>query len=263
MLAFDTNNFPYVAYRLYDNSQIYVKRYNGSSWVNVGGTTVWPAATSNMGFTVYNNTPYVSFLDAKETIATTVKLNASGTTWETVISATFGQSKYVANFAFNNGVPYFAFSDLAAAYKLSLLKCNGTSWEKVGESGFSAISTNSCFFDFYKNTPYVAYNQTFESKLNVMKFVSETSTGIDFKSIEPNVKTYPNPTNGKFSITIENAISKSYDIQINNTVGELISKRTSVTEKNNEFDLSNYPKGVYLIQIKADKQIIGHKIVRQ
>jgi len=265
-LAFDSNNVPYVAYRLvdfnnYSYDKISVRKFDGSTWVNVGGSTVWPGMTKYLGFTVYNNIPYVSFSDAYQA-ATTVKLNTAGTAWETVISATFGQTAYYMDFEYNNGVPYFVYSDYGD-HKLSVVKYNGTAWEKVGASGFSAVDTRFCFLNFYNNVAYVTYENWGDGKLNVMKFVSGVTTGINSNIAEPTVKAYPNPTTGRFSITMDNTISKSCDIQINNMVGEVILKKTEVTDKNIEFDLTNYPKGVYLLQIKADKQTFSQKIVRQ
>ena len=266
-LAFDSNNVPYVAYRSCDlnngSNKISVRKFDGSTWVDVGGST--PSMTGYLGFTVYNNTPYVSFSDGNQT-ATTVKLNTAGTAWETVISATFGQTaNYTADymdFEYNNGVPYFVYSD-DAYLNLSVVKYNGTAWEKVGASGFSAGGATLCILNFYNNVPYVAYENTGDGKLNVMKFVSGVTTGINSNNAEPTVKAYPNPTTGRFSITMDNTISTSCDIQMYNMVGEVILKKTEVTDKNIEFDLTNYPKGVYLLQIKADKQIFSQKIVRQ
>lgn len=63
---------------------------------------------------------------------------------------------------------------------------------------------------------------------------------------------FPNPSNGKISILpIENYMVKVFDCQ-----GNLI-----LQTRNNEFDLSNEPAGLYLVEIIKDKQTIIKKIL--
>lgn len=71
---------------------------------------------------------------------------------------------------------------------------------------------------------------------------------------DENFKIFPNPTTDKFKIIGNNII----EVEIRNIFGELIDLNSSPL-----VDLSNQPKGIYLIKVKTDKAIITKKIIKQ
>ena len=76
------------------------------------------------------------------------------------------------------------------------------------------------------------------------------------------INIFPNPTNGKITVTSEYGIKT---ISIYNTIG---NKLYSVNNKLNKItqtklDLSNFEKGVYFIKININNQIINQRIILQ
>ena len=69
------------------------------------------------------------------------------------------------------------------------------------------------------------------------------------------VSIYPNPT--KATITIKGGIQ---DVKIRNTKGQLI-RGFAVNDKQISIDLSNQPKGIYLIHVTTDKGATVKKVV--
>lgn len=85
---------------------------------------------------------------------------------------------------------------------------------------------------------------------------SGTDVFIDNFNQTDEVKIYPNPTTGIVSIHVTKEIS---DIRINNILGERIDVKT----KNKTFDISSFPKGVYLLNIEfTNGKIITKKIIK-
>jgi hypothetical protein len=69
------------------------------------------------------------------------------------------------------------------------------------------------------------------------------------------IKLYPNPSDGAFSIFIENTLPK-VNVEIFNMLGERIYMQL-LNKGKSDFNLSGQPKGIYIYQIKTDKEIIN------
>ncbi len=87
-------------------------------------------------------------------------------------------------------------------------------------------------------------------------------TGInEIEPAEKNICIYPNPSNGKFTLT-SNSIIQS--IVIFNISGKLIySDSAFIQQKQREIDLSGYNKGVYILKIQTRKGIDVTKLLIQ
>lgn len=75
------------------------------------------------------------------------------------------------------------------------------------------------------------------------------------------ISIYPNPNNGKFTISLKNSILKM-QVDIYNTLGQKIyesSTRSPLSE--NEIDFSLYPKGIYFIKINDGDNNYTDKII--
>ena len=84
---------------------------------------------------------------------------------------------------------------------------------------------------------------------------AEESSLEDDKNIEFSV--YPNPSNGEININSLN--NDNYNILITNYLGNIILSK-SLTG-NFSFDLSNYSKGIYMIEVSNDNISETHKVV--
>ena len=92
---------------------------------------------------------------------------------------------------------------------------------------------------------------------NIHVIINYVPDGVDENEMAK-ISVYPNPTNGVFNISIENA--NGFDFLIYNAIGQNV---TSGTNNSNEthIDLSNLEKGVYFVTVFAENQKIVEKIV--
>jgi hypothetical protein len=92
--------------------------------------------------------------------------------------------------------------------------------------------------------------------IDTAEFNLSLNINIDENMKENNLITiYPNPTTGKIKINSEN-IKNMFVV---NQIGTTILK----TEKTNEVDLDNFPKGIYFIKVITDKFVYNEKIILQ
>ena len=76
------------------------------------------------------------------------------------------------------------------------------------------------------------------------------------------IEIYPNPTNGEFQIEMPE--ESSYNrVEVMNIVGKQLFVKNTNSEKRLSFDLSNHPKGLYLVKISSDNEIIVKKVMHQ
>jgi len=71
-----------------------------------------------------------------------------------------------------------------------------------------------------------------------------------------NLTIYPNPSNGEFTISADQAI----ELQITNELGQLV-KTISLSNGHNDVKVNNLSNGVYLITGKNDTGSVKQKIV--
>jgi len=75
---------------------------------------------------------------------------------------------------------------------------------------------------------------------------------------------YPNPTNGKFSLSFELQEKSDVDISVYNTRGQLAWNKTrfdasgKVEEKVN---LSDFPAGLYYVNVKVGDELIKQQLL--
>ena len=73
---------------------------------------------------------------------------------------------------------------------------------------------------------------------------------------ENELNIYPDPSNGKFTITFP---SLTREIQILNSVGQVLQTKFVYHEKRMDFNLTS--DGIYLIRIKTDQQTLTRKLI--
>ena len=171
---------PYIAYADAASGGLAgVKKFNGTSWENVGTPGMGQGAVSNhlaMAFNPSTKEPYVAFSDTSiYTMAVVKKFN--GSDWETVGNAGFSPDSidYI-EIAFNPSTyePYVVFVDETSdENKATVMKFNGSTWEYVGSPRFSAgiIFAPSIAFNPTTNEPFIAFGDaSYSNKMSVMKW---------------------------------------------------------------------------------------------
>jgi hypothetical protein len=95
-------------------------------------------------------------------------------------------------------------------------------------------------------------------KGGTLPLVVQTGQNIGAEYIDNQVSVFPNPSNGNFSITVDN----DYEMSVYDITGRIIESK-SVLEGNSSIDLSNQNGGVYFIRLKNDNQTKVIRIVKR
>jgi len=78
--------------------------------------------------------------------------------------------------------------------------------------------------------------------------------------VEPKIKIFPNPCPGNFQIDLADANIQNCHVEIINSLGTLIFSSQFINKSILKIDISNYPKGVYLIKLFDKTQTYTYKI---
>ena len=99
-------------------------------------------------------------------------------------------------------------------------------------------------------------------RINAFRALSYSTTGIGVVNTgNDNVKIYPNPTDGQVLIQVKQA-GDPLTFSVINTIGAVVLDGT-LTNANNQINLSAYPKGAYLIKVNSnDLNFVQKEVVR-
>jgi len=77
------------------------------------------------------------------------------------------------------------------------------------------------------------------------------------------IKVFPNPTNGYFYVTLPQGTDANTSIIITNILGSVLYEaRTDNASGPIKLDISDYPNGIYFIQLKGTDMIKTEKIIK-
>lgn len=102
-----------------------------------------------------------------------------------------------------------------------------------------------------------SFNQPYEGEVY---FYDSLSIGEVLFSKENNITLYPNPTKDIVNIISTNERINSYTLY--NMGGQEIIKSEKIKTKSEKINLSNLPKGVYVIKVITDKNSYTRKVIR-
>lgn len=95
--------------------------------------------------------------------------------------------------------------------------------------------------------------------------VEDCLTGIKTNFPEENIRVFPNPTQGLFTISLNNALlSGKIKMVVHNIEGQVLYSEDIDPEYNfieKVIDLSGYPAGTYLLNISAGKKYYNAGII--
>lgn len=75
------------------------------------------------------------------------------------------------------------------------------------------------------------------------------------------ISVYPNPSNGKISISNRNINEKNFALKVYNSLGAVVLTNQFNDLSNEQIDLSNQPAGVYSVQLKSATTTVNKSIV--
>ncbi len=85
-------------------------------------------------------------------------------------------------------------------------------------------------------------------------------------ALSENLNIYPNPTRGTFNIQFISDKIDNFEISIVDAFGKVITteeKKAFVGEYIKQLDLSEYPRGIYMVQIKTNDSFVSKRVVLQ
>ena len=93
---------------------------------------------------------------------------------------------------------------------------------------------------------------------------SLTTEIIDFNVISDKVIIFPNPCDGLVFYQIADKNNNMYSIELFDITGNLLiqKKYSSLIKSDNKFDLTNYPKGLYLIKVKGKDHDLTERLIK-
>ena len=180
-------------------------------------------------------------------------------------SSTTDSSDYILyNMSTGNNLNYFwNFGDGTT----STLK--NPTHEYSGNGPYSIIlkvSNDSCTSVFCDTVLFSGSPGISEGKWKLKVVDGKVISGIKINSDEKiSLQNYPNPFNRSTTITYRIALTTQLELSIYNLLGsriELIETATKAAGTYNlEWNAQQLPEGIYLLQLKTDKQIITRKII--
>jgi hypothetical protein len=186
-LAITSDGTAYVAWGDWgdENSEIYVRHWNGSSWEEVGtGSASGGGISDNSGDSYWpsvalapDGTPYVAWNDDSGGNFEIYVRRWNGSSWEEVGagSASGGGISNNSTGSWDpsvavapDGTPYIAWGDYSGDAEIYVRRWSGSSWEEVGAgsatvggiSDNSGISSSASVAIALDSTPYVAWSDT-------------------------------------------------------------------------------------------------------
>ncbi|MDD4646383.1 MAG: T9SS type A sorting domain-containing protein, partial [Bacteroidales bacterium] len=104
--------------------------------------------------------------------------------------------------------------------------------------------------------------QTVDYLLN-MSF--ESASGVDNGDLANTLSVYPNPTNGKFTVSISNNEATDMTIELVNISGQVVYRNDvkAAYSYNEDIDASSFAKGVYYLKVNDGKDVKVEKVVLQ
>lgn len=180
-MVINDQGVPYVAHIDHSCNEARVQKFNGMYWTEVGtGFSMSDGPASELSLAIDNNVIYAAYRDGiNGNKASVKKYNPITLGWDIVGNAGFSSGEITDNYQdqsdlslyVTNGSPYVAYSDGANGSRLTVQRFNGTTWETVGNAGFSAGKATCIDLVIDGTTPYVAYSDEANAQgASVMKF---------------------------------------------------------------------------------------------
>ena len=261
----------------FNNPDLTIKdiiKYNGTEWVDVGGSIKGGMSTVNR-MVVYNNELIVSgaFFKRDGNVGNfTQKWN--GTEWSEFINlagqnnnydayATVDEMKIYNNKLYMSGIFRYA-NDMPCT---GILVYDGNQVCSYASSMYGTVGA----FGFYHDTLYIAGMDSIDhidvnriakwiggnnmDSCSVLQSVPQINDKIN------NLVIYPNPTNGEFNIKLNSEISLETEITIFSINGSKIFEKQFYQTSDIKINNLHLKKGVYFVKIKTDEFVQTKKLI--
>lgn len=237
-----------------DFNEFIVTKWNGTQWIDLEAAGL--TGDDNSG-SVRNNLPVPGFSPPIFTLAQSFRILP-------VELLSFGA---VALDNQQVRVTWSTASEENNAYFTVERSVDGKTWSAIGIVPGGGNSNQIESYEFMDEKPifgrqFYRITQTdVDGKSQTFRVVGVTLTAA---ALEVNsYKVYPNPSSGQVKVFSENANLEQAEITIINQQGQEMMSFENVNGRLFEVDLSHLPKGLYLIRIKNNHQLVSKKLVLQ
>ena len=112
---------------------------------------------------------------------------------------------------------------------------------------------------------YVKYtfsnNMMPEDSVSMIVIYNSEAAGIGQADENAGITVYPNPTTGKFTVALPETIDGNSTVSLFDVTGKLLfPSSATLIEKSKDFDITNYPTGLYFINIQDKNKNYNIKI---
>jgi PKD repeat protein len=163
-----------------------------------------------------------------------------------------------------------------AASSLSVLPGDKVTIDAKGASIFTWTSDDGSVVDALgpQITVYPFKTTTYTVKGGGLTLCDTTATltlfvnapnGVEQDILNKQLRVSPNPSAGKFKIEMENELTGALTLDVINSIGQGVMKKSAVKNKRtftDEIDLTSVPSGVYILQLKVKDKTIRKKIIK-
>jgi len=246
-MKFESTNLPLVGVSSADNTDIYVVKYDNAGtllWAKCGGSDSLDQPTGidtdnlgNVFIDGYFQSSVITFGDSS-------LINAGSNPMSDLLIASYD----------NSGT-------------LVWLKRVGQAYMEES-SGLVIDNSNNLYFSGNFNGYYLTIGTTILTnggQVDLFLVKMGNVAGIDDVQTEINsISIFPNPSNGDYSININSNVQSVADVKIFSMTGQLIqSKKINLFQGTNleKVDLTNSSKGMYLLEITQNKQVLHGKLI--
>ncbi|MBC7861948.1 MAG: T9SS type A sorting domain-containing protein [Bacteroidia bacterium] len=115
--------------------------------------------------------------------------------------------------------------------------------------------TNTAYIYFDFNAPIVT-----NTALNTIEFLTGMTVNNNYQ-----LGVFPNPTSNSVDVVFEDKQSQKLSVKLLTVSGQLVYEENLATfngKYTKKIDLSAFAKGVYMLQISTDKQVVHKKIIK-
>ena len=266
-LAIAKDGTPYVAYSeaLSATNTLHVMKFNGVTWESVGNTSYYYSIQYPSLAIAPDGSLYVAFENDNNSAKATV-LHLVNNAWS-VIGSSISDSRsfYVKLVVSGDGTPYLTYTD-ANAWAATTKKFANSTWSQVGIS----TAAPNYYMDFAlakDGSMYVGFDDY--NKSNWVSVFKMNGVTTDSKPIVLSPITLNVFQNANSEVIIHYQINQptKASLTVYNIQGQLISTllNGNVKADYNEvsWNTTNYPKGVYMIELRTSATSQKSKICIQ
>ena len=219
-----------------------------AAYCNTTGTSSW---TSLHTFTTASDCPNVTNFTATPGPQT----NKVVFSWDTTSSYSFVRVKLrVDSISAPTGSDWFSAGGFGVNFPaLSVNKWGVVPGETYRGQARTWCNPNAGLYRSAAWTPLVFWTQPTSIRV-------ETSVSIN------NLEIYPNPSRDIFNLSFTSQSKQSIEVRVMNLIGEVIFTENLENfegEYSHSFNLSEYSKGVYLLELDTDNGIVNKKLILQ